>query len=59
MKKIYLILILLFYFFTVNQSFSEVINEINIKGNSRVSDETIIMFSKTSLNDEINSNKIN
>ena len=34
----------LIYFFTINPTFSEKINSININGNERIPEETIIMF---------------
>ena len=59
MKKIILLIIAFLYFFSFKHSYSEIINEYSINGNSRISDETIIMFSNTNINDDINSNKIN
>ena len=38
--------ILFFYFFSMNYSLSEIIKNFNIVGNERVSNETVIMFSK-------------
>ena len=40
--------------FFSNFSFSDKISSINIVGNERISDETIILFSKISKNEEIN-----
>ena len=37
-----------------NNSYSDVINKITIKGNKRISTETIKMFSNVKLNDNIN-----
>ena len=39
--------------------FSEIVKEIEINGNERVSDETIIMFSKISINDDLKSQDLN
>ena len=46
----------LFYFSLVN---AEVIKKIEINGNDRIPDETIIMFSKVRVNDDINQNDVN
>ncbi len=53
MKKIVLKTALLYFFVMVGHSFSEKINSIEISGNKRIADETIILLSKTSLNNEI------
>ena len=55
--KIILIFLLSFFYFTY--STAEVINKINIDGNSRVSDETILMFSSVSIGDNLINNDIN
>ena len=47
------------YFFLFSFAKSDNIQEINIKGNFRVSNETIIMFSKLNIGDEYNSNLLN
>ena len=39
--------------------FSEIVKQIEINGNERVSDETIIMFSKISINDDLESQDLN
>ena len=39
--------------------FSEIVKQIEINGNERVSDETIIMFSKISINDDLKSKDLN
>ena len=44
--------------FLTNVSFSEIINSIEIKGNDRVSKDTIVMFSDVTEGDTINSEKI-
>ena len=38
---------------------SEIIKEIRINGNDRISDETIIMFSQISINDNIERSNLN
>ena len=40
-------------------SFSEIIKKIEITGNNRISDETILMFSKVNTEQSVNNNKIN
>ena len=50
---------IIFYFLIITNSFSEILKKFNIIGNERVSNETIIMFSKLKLGEEINQNKLN
>ena len=40
-------------------AFSEIVKKIEINGNERVSDETIIMFSKISINDDLKFKDLN
>ena len=47
------------FFMTIGKSFSEKITEIQIDGNQRISNETIIMFSNVNVGQEINPNDIN
>ena len=56
-KKI--IFFLIIFFSTSSVLFAEVLKDIQIKGNKRVSDESIKMFSNTKIGDNINSNKLN
>ena len=42
--------------FSVN---AEIINQVNIKGNQRIADETILMFSRIKLGDDISENDLN
>ncbi len=51
--------ILIFYLFSMNYSLSEVIKNFNIVGNERVSDETVIMFSKLDVGDKVNNEILN
>jgi outer membrane protein insertion porin family len=37
---------------------SEIVNKINVTGNDRISDQTIIMFSDINLNDNLNLNDL-
>ena len=50
------ILILLFVSISAN---SEVINEIKVDGNKRVSSETIKIFSEVNINEDLNTNQLN
>ena len=50
---------ILIIIFTNKPVFSEIIKEIEINGNERVSSETIIMFSKISINDDLKPKDIN
>ena len=54
-----LIALAICFFITINKSFAEKISEIQIFGNQRISDETIIMFSNVNVGQEINTNEIN
>ena len=45
--------------FTYNQSFSEIVNKIEVTGNERISDKTIKLFSEISLNDNLNESSLN
>ena len=58
LKKL-IVLVLFFNLFSVGALKSEIIKEIIINGNDRISDETIIMFSKISVNDNIKKKKLN
>ena len=57
-KKIAVLLILKFLF-TSSISFAEIIKKIEIQGNERISNETIKMFSKTSIGDDVSENDLN
>ena len=50
---------LLFYFLITNISYSEVIKSIEIKGNERIADETVIMFSSLKIGDDVNQDILN
>ena len=60
-KKFFKILIqfLFFSFFNINLLSANIISEIQINGNDRISDETIKLFTNISLNDEIDKDIIN
>ena len=57
-KKIAVLLILKFLF-TSSVSLAEIIKKIEIQGNERISSETIKMFSKTSIGDDVSENDLN
>ena len=57
LKKLFALLIIYFFLFSIAKS--DKIQEIDIKGNFRVSNETIIMFSNLEIGDEYNSNLLN
>ena len=61
MKSIKILLksICLILFFLSSHSFSDILNKIEIIGNDRISDETIKLFIKVELKDEINDAKLN
>ena len=48
-----------FYFTFVTYSLAEVIKKIEITGNNRITDETIIVFSDIKINQEINDENLN
>ena len=50
---------LLFLFFIFSRSYAVEVKQITITGNERVSDETIIMFSKINIGDEFSSADLN
>jgi len=60
-KKFFKILIsfLFFSFFNINLLSANIINEIQINGNDRISDDTIKLFTNISLNDELDRDIIN
>ena len=43
----------------LSYSYSSILNNIEINGNDRISDETIKLFTSVNVNDEINDNKLN
>ena len=56
-RKILNISLLLFFFTT--SLFAEIINSISIKGNVRISDETIVVFSKVKTGQNLSENNLN
>ena len=57
-KKIFFLFFLFFFYFT-NSSNSEIIKNIKVEGNVRISSETINVFSQVSINDNLESSEIN
>ena len=60
-KKIFFLKIFLIFFFifSISSSQAEIINKITIKGNERISNETILLFSEINLNKKISNDKMN
>ena len=58
-KLVTILKIFLFSVFFFTSAYSEIINKISIKGNERISNKTILMFSNIELQDEISNTKIN
>ena len=61
MFKIYKIIVALIFSLTIFSSFSysEIAKKIEIKGNDRISTETIILFSQVKVNDNISEIELN
>ena len=55
----YFFIILFYLSFLTTNSLSDKVNKIDVNGNDRISDETIIMFSSVSINDDIDENSLN
>ena len=56
-KKFFVLLSI--YLFFINHSYSDVIKSIEIKGNDRIADETIIMFSSLKIGQKIDEDELN
>ena len=54
-----LLLISFLFYLSLTPLFAEVVEKIEIQGNERISKETILLFSKTNIKDDLNSNDIN
>ena len=59
MNKIKTFLIVISFFFFSKLASADIIKKIEILGNERISDQTILMFSNVQLNDKFNLNKSN
>ncbi len=55
----YFLFLIILFFFTVNFSYAQKIQDIEIKGNDRISKETILIFSSVSKEDEVTTEVIN
>ena len=55
----FLVLLFAIKFFTITSTLSEQLKSINIEGNERLADETIILFSNLVVGENIDSNTIN
>ncbi len=55
----YFILSIIYFLFSIKVVNSEIYNQINIKGNERLSVETIVMFSGLKIGEEINDSDLN
>jgi len=58
-KHINFLLISFLFFLSISPSYSEVVKKIEIQGNERISNETIILFSKINIDDDLDSNDLN
>ena len=50
---------LFFYIFVIAISYAEIVKEVKVVGNARVSPETIVLFGDIRLNEDYNAQKIN
>lgn len=57
-KKIFVVLVLYFIFFNVN-SYAEIVNKVEVKGNVRISSETIMVFGDVSIGKNYESSDVN
>ena len=57
-RKIFVLIILYFVFFNVN-SYSEIVNKIEVKGNNRISSETIMVFGDISIGKNYQGSDVN
>ena len=57
-KKIFVAILLFFIFFNVN-SYSEVVNKVNVKGNDRISLETIMIFGDVAIGKNYETSDVN
>ena len=57
-KKIFVAILLFFIFFNVN-SYSEIVNKVEVKGNERISLETIMIFGDVSIGKNYESSDVN
>ena len=53
------ILIILFNSYYLNSSIADIVKEIQVKGNDRISNETVELFANVKVNDDLNRNNLN
>ena len=58
-KNIFFIIFSIYFFFIPILAFSQTLNKIEIKGNERIPNETILMFSNVEVGEIIDDNKLN
>ena len=51
--------IIVLFFLLINQSYSEVIKDFEIVGNKRISDATVVLFSKLKIKNDISDEDLN
>ena len=51
--------IIVLFFLLINQSYSEAIKDFEIAGNKRISDATVVLFSKLKINQDISDEDLN
>ena len=56
--KIFFIKIFIIFCLSITSASSEILKKIEITGNKRISNETIIIFSEIKINDQINKSKL-
>ena len=61
LKRQFKLISLIFFFYLISSfpSNGEIVKKIEILGNERISNETIIVFAKTNVNDDLKVNDIN
>ena len=57
-KKIFVLVVFYFIFFNIN-SYSEIVNKVEVKGNKRISSETIMVFGDISIGKDYLSSDVN
>ena len=57
-KKIFVLVVFYFIFFNIN-SYSEIVNKVEVKGNKRISSNTIILFGDIQKGSDIDNKKLN
>ena len=57
-RKLFVLIILYFVFFNAN-SYSEIVNKVEVKGNNRISSETIMVFGDVSIGKNYQGSDVN